>query len=123
MCNVAKGKFKQPKKKIKFFMNPLKWIKNAMEHLTEEPSAPIVIEPTSERIIMKTTINAAIQVREWSIDRIRQLSESKNTEDHLNAISMSEEFSEWIGLEEDDDLNYMCLEMEDDFGDQEIDVR
>jgi hypothetical protein len=78
---------------------------------------------TSEKIIMETTINAAIQVRDWSIDRIHQLSESENTEDHLNAIAISEEFSEWIDLEEEEDLNYMCLELEDDFGDQEIDVR
>jgi hypothetical protein len=72
---------------------------------------------------METTINAAIQVRDWSIDRIHYLSESENSSDHLNAIAISEEFMEWIELKEDEDLNYMCLEEEDDFGDQEIDVR
>jgi hypothetical protein len=72
---------------------------------------------------MEKTINAAIQVRDWSIDRIHYLSESNDSSDHLNAIAISEEFFEWIDLEENQDLNYMCLEREDDFGDQEIDIR
>jgi hypothetical protein len=36
-------------------MKFLKLIKNFLEHLTEEPSAPIVDEPTSEKTTMATT--------------------------------------------------------------------
>jgi len=117
-------KHNQRKKKFNFFMKPLKWIKNLLEHLTEEPSAPIVDEPTSEKIIMETTIEPVVQIRDWSIDRIHHLADTGNIEQQLNAVAIAEEFDEWINLPEgDNELDYLCLEREEGFGDQEIDVR
>jgi len=91
--------------------------------LTEKPSAPIVEEPTSEKIIMETEIEPVVQVREWSIDRIHYLSKSKNTGDYLNAIALSEEFDEWINIPEGTEkIPYFALQEEQEWGEQEIDT-
>ena len=86
-------------------MNPLKWIKNVMEHLTEEPSAPIVVEPTSEKIIMTaTTEDIVAHVREWSLERA---ADKKISIEDARAIL--EEFYEWIEPE-GDELDIVSLE-------------
>ena len=97
-------------------MNPLKWIKNVMEYLTEEPSAPIVVEPTSEKIIMETTIEPVVQVRDWVVQKI------KDTDDYDTAIALVAEFEEWLDLDGKDEIDYLCIET-DEWGDQELDVR
>jgi hypothetical protein len=72
---------------------------------------------------METEIEPVALVREWTIDRIHFLAESENVQDHLNALSIAEEFDEWINIPEGlVELNYICLE-DDSFGDQEVDVR
>jgi hypothetical protein len=79
---------------------------------------------TSEKIIMETTIEPVVQIRDWSIDRIHHLADTGNIEQQLNAVAIAEEFDEWINLPEgDNELDYLCLEREEGFGDQEIDVR
>ena len=85
-------------------MKLLKWIKNALEHLTEEPSAPIVIEETSKDIIMETQIEPIVQVRNWAIERIR------TAEDYDTALAIAGEFEEWLDLEGQDEISYLCLE-------------
>jgi hypothetical protein len=77
---------------------------------------------TSEKIIMETQTEPVSQIRDWCIDRIHFLADSGLVEDQINAISISEEFDEWINLPESGELEYICLEREEDFGDQEIDV-
>jgi len=73
-------------------MKLLKWIKNALEHLTEEPSAPIVDEPASEKIIMNaTTEDIVAHVRTWSLDRAADMSIPKE-----DARAILAEFYEWI---------------------------
>lgn len=92
--------------------------------LTREKSVPIVDEETSEKIIMETTIEPVVQIRDWSIDRIHHLADTGNIEQQLNAVAIAEEFQEWINLPEgENELDYLCLEREEGFGDQEIDVR
>ena len=47
---------------------------------------------TSEKIIMETAIEPVVQVRDWAIDRIHELSEY----DIEAAHSIQSEFSEWL---------------------------
>ena len=104
-------------------MKLLKWIKNALEHLTEEPSAPIVEEPASEKIIMETQIEPVAQVREWALEKIEKLTQHGNAEDQLNALALIDEFDEWLNIPEGvQELDYLCLE-DESWGDQEIDIR
>lgn len=88
-------------------MKLLKWIKNVLEHLTEEPSAPIVEEATSEKITMATTTEDIVaHVREWSLDRAADMSIDKE-----DARAILAEFYEWIEPE-GDELEIVSLEPE-----------
>ena len=88
-------------------MNPLKWIKNVMEHLTEEPSASIVVESTSEKTTMNaTTEDIVSHIREWSIERVADKSVSRE-----DARAVLEEFYEWIEPE-DKEMEILSLEPE-----------
>jgi hypothetical protein len=98
-------------------MNLLKWIKNILKHLTEEPSAPIVIEATPKYIIMATKIEPVIQARNWAIERIQ------STENYDIAVAITEEFLEWLDPEDEEELEYFSLETKEEYGDQEIDVK
>jgi hypothetical protein len=98
-------------------MNFLKLIEKYLEHLTEKPSAPIVEEPTSGKIIMeKTTEDIVAHVREWAIDRVGDLNEEvyKNQKDVGNlddACAIYQEFVEWIEPETKE-LDILSLEQE-----------
>jgi hypothetical protein len=66
--------------------------------LTEEPSAPIVEEPTSEETTMNTTTEEIVgHLREWSLERAADKSVSRD-----DARSILEEFYEWIDPEDDE---------------------
>jgi hypothetical protein len=65
---------------------------------------------------METQINALEQVRDWVINKI------ETTEDQSNALALVSEFREWIDVEENQQIDYLCLE-DDGWTDQEIDVR
>jgi len=72
---------------------------------------------------METQIEPVPYVREWCIDRIHHLADHGGVEDQLNALSIAEEFDEWINIPEGThELDYLCLE-EEGWGDQEIDIR
>jgi len=72
---------------------------------------------------METTIEPVVQIRDWSIDRIHELTQTDSKQNHLNALAISEEFDEWLNLPDgESELTYLCLERENGFGDQEIDV-
>jgi hypothetical protein len=89
-------------------MNFLKLIKNFLKHLTEEPSASIVDEPTSEKIIMETTTEDIVaHVRTWSLDRAADMNVDKE-----DARAILAEFYEWIEPE-GDELEIVSLEPED----------
>ena len=89
-------------------MNPLKWIKNVLDHLTEEPSAPIVEEPTSEKTTMNTTTEDIVaHVRDWSLERAADKSVSRD-----DARSILAEFYEWIDPE-DDEIEIYSYESKD----------
>ena len=88
-------------------MKPLKWIKNLLEHLTEEPSASIVDEPASEKTTMvMTTEDIVGHVREWSLDRAADMDVDKE-----DARAILAEFYEWIEPE-DNELEIMSLDRE-----------
>jgi len=75
--------------------------------LTKKPSAPIVEEPTSEKIIMTaTTEDIVAHVRTWSLDRAADKTISKE-----DARAILAEFYEWIEPE-DDELEIVSLEPE-----------
>ena len=89
--------------------------------LTTEPqdtTIPTSSTGTSEKIIMEmTTEEIVADVRQWSIDRIHELSETKSPvkspmECYLNAVAIAEEFDEWIKDYEDpnQELDIMYLE-------------
>jgi len=105
-------------------MKPLKWIKNLLEHLTEEPSASIVDEATSEKIIMETQTEPVVHVRDWAVDKIEYLTQHGNAVDQLNALAIIDEFHEWLNIPDGtQELDYLCLEDQDWTEDQEIDIR
>ena len=86
-------------------MKFLRWVKNVLEHLTEEPSAPIVEEPASEKTTMNTTTEDIVShVRDWSLERVADKSISKE-----DARSILAEFYEWIEPE-DDELEIVSLD-------------
>lgn len=81
--------------------------KRPKKHLTEEPPASIVDEPTSEKIIMAaTTEDIVSHVREWSLERVADKSISKE-----NARAILAEFYEWIEPDSDE-LEIVSLEPE-----------
>jgi len=76
--------------------------------LTRKPSAPIVEELTSEKIIMATTTEDIVaHVRGWSLDRAADMSISKE-----DARAILAEFYEWIEPD-GDELEIVSLEPED----------
>ena len=76
--------------------------------MTRKENAPIVEEPTSEKIIMTaTTEDIVAHVREWSLDRAADKSVSRE-----NARAILAEFYEWIEPETDE-LEIVSLEPED----------
>ena len=79
-------------------MKFLRWVKNVLEHLTEEPSAPIVEEPASEKTTMNTTTEEIVgHLRDWSLEREADKSVSRD-----DARAIIEEFCEWIDPEDDE---------------------
>ena len=58
----------------------------------------------SEKIIMETQIEPIVQVRNWAIERIR------TAEDYDTARAIAGEFEEWLDLEGQDEISYLCLE-------------
>lgn len=57
---------------------------------------------------METMIEPVVQIRDWSIDRIHQLSEQN---EYLNALAISEEFDEWLFIAEgENEIDYLCIE-------------
>lgn len=72
---------------------------------------------------METQIEPVPHVRNWCIDRIHYLADHGGLEDQFNAVALAEEFDEWINIPKGvQELDYLCLE-EEEWGDQEIDVR
>ncbi len=82
---------------------------------------------TSEKIIMEmTTEEIVADIRQWSIDKIHELSETESPKTdkmyyYLNAMAIAEEFDEWI-VEYDDPnktLDIMYLEKVREVGGEE----
>ena len=95
--------------------------------LTEFSRKPLTAEPqrstiatsstgTSEKIIMETTIEPVVQVRDWVVQKIN------DTDDYDNALALVAEFEEWLDVDGKDEIDYLCIET-DEWGDREIDVR
>ena len=98
--------------------------------LTTEPpdtTIPTSSIDTSEKIIMEmTTEEIVADVRQWSIDRIHELTETKSSikspmDCYLNAVAIAEEFDEWIKEYEDpnQELDIMYLEKIKEVGGEE----
>jgi hypothetical protein len=76
--------------------------------LTEEPSAPIVEEPATEKTTMNTTTEEIVgHLREWSLERAADKSVSRD-----DARAIIEEFYEWIDPE-DDEIEIYSFESKD----------
>ena len=95
-------------------MKLLKWIKNALQHLTEEPSAPMVEEPASEKTTMMETEDIVAHVRLWAIDTIDSKGKIEEIYDQLAII---DEFHEWLDIN-DDKLEILSL---DEISEEEYD--
>ena len=89
------------------------------KHLTAEPQRSTIATSstdTSEKTIMDQTTEEIIgSIRQWSIDRIHELSDGQSTSPHqyMDAVSIAEEFDEWIECEgnPDNELDILYLEM------------
>jgi len=73
-----------------------------------------------------TTEEIVADIRQWSIDRIHELSETKSpvkspTECYFNAVAIAEEFDEWIKEYDDPNqqLDIMYLEKIREVGGEE----
>jgi hypothetical protein len=66
---------------------------------------------------MATKIEPVVQVRDWAIERIQ------SAENYDIAVAITEEFLEWLDPDDTEELEYFSLEMVEDYGDQEIDVK
>ena len=78
---------------------------------------------TSEKIIMETQIEPVIQIREWAVEKIETLTQHGNAVDQINALAIIDEFHEWLNIPEGtQEIDYLCLE-EEEWGDQEVDIR
>jgi len=86
---------------------------SSQNHLTTELQSTTIATSsagTSEKIIMgQTTEEIVAEIRQWSIDKIHELSETESPKTdkmyyYLNAMAIAEEFDEWIT--EYDDPNY-----------------
>jgi hypothetical protein len=89
-------------------MNFFKLLKKLINHLTEEPSAPIVEEPATEKTTMNTTTEDIVShVRDWSLERVADKSISKE-----DARAVLAEFYEWIDPE-GDELEIVSLDSKD----------
>ena len=99
---------------------------SSQKPLTAEPLPTTIATSstgTSEKTTMETQIEPVTYVREWCIDRIHHLADYGGLEDQLNAVSLAEEFDEWINIPDGvQELDYLCLE-EEGWGDQEVDIR
>jgi len=92
---------------------------SSRKHLTVEPQGSTIATSstdTSEKIIMDQTTEEIIgSIRQWSIDRIHELSDGQSTSPHqyMDAVSIAEEFDEWIECEgnPDNELDILYLEM------------
>ena len=71
---------------------------------------------TSEKITMEMQIEPLNQVRDWALDRIESMTNQGD------ALALVAEFDEWIDVDENQEINYLCIE-EEGWGDQEIDIR
>ena len=89
---------------------------------TENPPTTIATSSTgtSEKITMETQTDPVNQIRDWAIGKIELLHEADR---HRNAKALLAEFDEWINLPEDqDEIEYLCIEDDDWTDEQEIDV-
>ena len=92
---------------------------SSRKHLTMEPQGSTIATSstgTSEKIIMETTIEPVVQVRDWVVQKIN------DTDDYDNALALVAEFEEWLDVDGKDEIDYLCIET-DEWGDREIDVR
>jgi hypothetical protein len=88
-------------------MNFFKLLKKLINHLTEEPSAPIVEEPATEKTTMNTTTEDIVShIKDWSLERVADKSISRE-----DARAILAEFYEWIDPE-DDELEIFSLDTE-----------
>ena len=93
---------------------PMEFLQNnlTMEH--QHTTIVTSSQDTSGKIISEE-IEPVAQVRDWAIKRMESV-ESIGAKDALYR-----EFEDWIELEDEEEVNYMCLE-DKSWGDQEIDI-
>jgi len=93
--------------------------------LTQEDQRTTIVTSsadTSEKIIMERTTETVPMIRDWSIGRIHELADG-DIEAQFNAVSIAEEFDEWINIPPDqEELTYLSIEPEEWTEDQEIDT-
>ena len=115
-CHYIKQRAKQTLRRhdnSSQIMSLRKHLTTEYQHTTIATSSP----GTSEKIIMATKIEPVVQVRDWAIERIQ------SAENYEIAVAISEEFLEWLDPDDTEELEYFSLEMVEDYGDQEIDVK
>jgi hypothetical protein len=76
-----------------------------------------------EKIVIDSTEEVVI----WVVDKINQLIDEDTEESRKNAISLIEEYQEWINaLQDNEEINYTAMKSEENEGwteEQEIDIQ
>jgi hypothetical protein len=76
-----------------------------------------------EKIVIDSTEHVVI----WVVDKINELIDEDTEESKKNAISLIEEYKEWINaLQDNEDINYTAMESKENHGwteEQEVDVK
>lgn len=85
--------------------------------LTKKSNVPIVDETPPEKTMEMTTEDLISDIRQWSIDKIHELSDTESPAVdpmycYMNALAIAEEFDEWIRDYDDPNqqLDIMYLE-------------
>ena len=80
-------------------------------------------QDTTERITMTKMIKEpANHAHDWCIDRIRELTKHGDSQGHYDALSIGEEFYEWLRTEPGDDLEYLAIDDDTWTQEKEIDT-
>ena len=107
--HYTKQKEKQTTKKLDNSLQTT-FLPNPLTESCQDTTIATSSQDTTERITMTKMIEEpANYAHDWCIDRIRELTKHGDSEGHYDALSIGEEFYEWLRTEPGDDIEYLAL--------------
>ena len=99
------------------------FLPNPLTESSQDTTIATSSQDITERITMTKMIEEpANYAHDWCIDRIRELTKHGDSEGHYDALSIGEEFYEWLRTEPGDDLEYLAIEDDTWTQEKEIDT-